>query len=159
MADESSTIPNPYVRAVGLLRRWYGDEPRWLVRWDERLQAGRFIEAERLEEESLRESLDRELGWVLRLGRKQDYIVSSVPRLHFQRDYDVCGAESRLQVVVEFYVVELYGEGAAEQLSKDGLNQWWSAGEIVAGQNAEEQPLWNWHQQLVVDADILSGLQ
>ncbi|CAK9000744.1 Transglutaminase-like superfamily protein [Durusdinium trenchii] len=111
VAEESSTIPNPYVRAVGLLRRWYGDESRWLVRWDERLQAGRFIEAERLEDESFRESLDRELGWVLRLGRKQDYIVSSVPRLHFQRDYEVCGVEGPLQVVVEFYVVELYGQG------------------------------------------------
>ena len=137
MADESTTIPNPYVRSLGLLRRWVDDEPRWLVRWDDRLQSGRLVEAEPLEQESFRESLDRELGWTLRLGRRQDYIVSNVPRLHFRRDYEQCGGENALQVVVEFYVVELYGEAAIRQLSKDGLNQWWSGGEIIAAQLRE----------------------
>ncbi|MFG0334448.1 MAG: hypothetical protein ACF8TS_13875 [Maioricimonas sp. JB049] len=126
-----------FVGSIALVRRWFGEEERWLARWDEQAQALDFVYSERLEGESYRESIDREIAWTLRLQRKRDYIVSSVPRLHFQAPLEIPGQCTPVYYVVQFFVVDLYGQRAAGTLDADALNQWCRPAELREGRTTD----------------------
>lgn len=145
--------------AIALIRRWVDEDQRWLV-----VHAGgetppRLVEADRLEEESFRESIDREVAWQLNLRRGKDYIVSSVPRLHLEIPIEITHGcsdrqENRLDVV-EFFLVELYGSQAHSRLAESPEVHWWSADELLA-----EPPsggLLARQRQLLQIADILQA--
>jgi hypothetical protein len=156
-------LPNPEVRqtAMALFRRWYGDESRWLVVRDAHSGDYRLIEAERLEEESFRESLDRELAWRLHLRRGKDYLISSVPRLHFPvtvTETSGCsGEEEQRREVIEFYLVELYGSGAVNSLESQADVQWWPASRMLA-EPACGEPVFDPRQRrILIAADVLCG--
>ncbi|WP_145368993.1 hypothetical protein [Maioricimonas rarisocia] len=126
-----------FVGSIALIRRWFGEKERWLARWDERAQVLDFVHAERLEGESYRESIDREVAWTLDLQRKRDYIVSSAPRLHFQAPLEIPGQCTPVFFVVQFFVVDLYGQQAARTIDADDRNQWCRPAELKAGQSAD----------------------
>src|SRR5690606_35600978 len=83
----------------------------------------RLLQAERLEKESYREVVDREVAWTLRLARGRDFIVSSAPRAHFQGVIPQGNGED-VFYVAEFYVVDLFGSGAYSILVNDPANRW-----------------------------------
>ena len=130
-----------FVGSIALVRRWFGEEERWLARWNDREHVLDFVRAERLEGESYRESIDREVAWTLRLERNRDYIVSSVPRLHFQAPLEIPGHCMPVYFVVQFYVVDLYGQRATHALDADASNRWCRPVELKVGRTAEGRPI------------------
>ncbi|MEW4490109.1 hypothetical protein AB1L42_18640 [Thalassoglobus sp. JC818] len=121
--------------ALALIRRWFDDRPRWLVLSDEKESTSRLIEAERLQKESLRESIDREIAWELGLRRSKDYIVSSVPRLHLETpvfERETCSGEKEERFnVFEFFLVELYGKRGRNELDQKSHVEWWSVDQLL----------------------------
>lgn len=160
MNDEHLS-PDVRQTAMALFRRWYGEESRWLVLRDEQSGGYRLIEAERLEEESFRESVDRELAWQLHLRRGKDYLISSVPRLHFPinlTETSACsGKEERRQEVVEFYLVELYGSDAVTTLESQSHVEWWPASRILKAPLSGEPEFDPRQRQILLAADVLCG--
>ena len=73
-----------FSKSIAMIRHMQGEEVSWLLRWSEQQSQSRFIEAPRLEGESYRDALFREIDWQLSLDRKRDYLLSSVPRIHFE---------------------------------------------------------------------------
>ena len=138
--------------AVALIRRWHRNQPAWLFRADHRSEEFLLIEAPRLEKEPFREALDREIAWVLDLHRGRDYIISSVPRLHFIRCDDATGTTD----VVEFYIVELYGSRVRTQLQGDHRNSWWTTAELLAKNPSIAGALNVRQRKLLLEADVLS---
>ncbi|QDT31713.1 hypothetical protein [Thalassoglobus polymorphus] len=144
--------------AIALIRRWFEDQSKWLVLHDETVDHHRLIEAQRLEEESFRESIDREIAWQLNLERGKDYIVSSAPRLHLEIPIEIahgCSDKQEVRVdVVEFYLVELYGSSAQKSLDKNSSVQWLNARQFLAeGSNTE---ILSRQRQILQLADILN---
>lgn len=143
--------------AIALIRRWFDGTSRWLVLADDRSMNHRLVEAERLQEESFRESIDREIAWQLNLQRGKDYIVSSVPRLHLEIPFEVThgcsdGTEQRIDVV-EFYLIELYGKRASTILDDHPNVHWWSTEQLY--QESETAGILSRQRQILLLADIL----
>lgn len=160
-ADDDSTV---LIRqsAIALFRRWYGSEARWLVVREPNQDSPRLIEAERLEQESFRESLDRELSWQLRLRRSRDYLISSTARLHFPVPWTYSitrcsGEQERIMDIVEFYLVELFGSQGRATLDATPTVQWWTARQLMSTESTQDRPLLPRKRELLIAADILSG--
>ncbi len=144
--------------AIALIRRWFDDQSKWLVLHDESAQRHRLIEAQRLEEESFRESIDREVAWQLDLDREKDFIVSSTPRLHLEIPIEIthgCSDKQEQRIdVVEFFLVELYGKSAQEHLDRNPNVQWLSSRQFLAeGANTK---ILSRQRQILQLADILN---
>ena len=122
-----------FVGAIALLRRDADEGSRWLAQWNPGRQRLQFIEAHKLEGESFRDSLVREIAWTSGLRTGKDYIVSSVPRAHLEVQTEPAGTV----FVAEFYLVELMGRSAIATLDADGRNRWLAPDEILAGGTAD----------------------
>lgn len=108
-------------------------EQEWLGVYDERRQCYSFIRAERLNNESWRECLDRELSWVLELRRGKDYLISHMARLHFSDTTSDNATGEIIELEFEFYVVDPYGRsGRAAFQQLDGV-RWLTNGELREG--------------------------
>ncbi|MCA9107538.1 MAG: hypothetical protein R3B96_14910 [Pirellulaceae bacterium] len=127
-------------KAVGLIRQVTDEGPLWLVRFNPATECSEFIESERLEQESYRDSLYREIDWRLGLDRKRDYLLSSVPRLHLE--ISPCGRVHPPHTFhpaannygrLELYAAEVYREATLDAIAADPLNCWTRPVEIYAG--------------------------
>ena len=140
---------------LALIRQPDTDESRWLLLWDQPSNQLRFITAARLESESFREAVDREVAWSLQLRRSKDYLVSSVPRLHFESENDSGGVEHAPQCIVEFYLVELFGRQGRETLSGDNRIYWANREELDLGRIADGRSIDPRWQSIVRRADVI----
>jgi hypothetical protein len=134
-------------RSVALFQKAEGEQSKFLVRWKrtENKPASsdgndywKFIVADRLNKESFRESVTREVAWELNLNRKSDFLVSNMAQLSMEYvDTDQDGLEQH--VAVAFYNVHTYGRAIREQLTNDPVNRWVSAAEVCAGATSDGQ--------------------
>lgn len=120
-----------FVGSIAMIRRFEGEEILWLARWSSACQRLRLVRAPRLEQESWRECLDREISWTLQLRRGRDYIISRVPRLHFDT---LLEDPYNCRYIAEFYVVDLYGKRGRERACQDEVNCWLTADQLLAGE-------------------------
>lgn len=100
--------------SVGLIRHAEPNYSSWLARWNVQSECFEFIVAARLERESYRACLSREIAWLLNLERDRDYLISSVARLHYEKN----------DMKVEFFVVDPYGKSFAKKIKSDPDNRW-----------------------------------
>lgn len=144
-----------FVGSLALVRQVQDGRTTWLARWHE--QSGRygFIEADRLEGESYRECIDREVAWSLGLKRGKDYIVSSTPRLHLELQSQPPGESEMMWFIVEFYVVDLYGSTALETIDADAGNRWLTAEELHQGKTSDGIPLSERLTMLLAKSDVI----
>lgn len=135
MSDKTA---RQFVGAIALVRRDADGGSRWLAQWNPGRQRLQFVEAHKLEGESFRDSLVREIAWATGLRQGKDYIVSSVPRAHLQLQAEPGPDEEAGAIfVVEFYLVELMGRSAVGTLESDDRNRWLAPEEIFSGRAAD----------------------
>lgn len=131
-----------FIGAVALVRRpgSAGDD-EWLSLWNSARDCYQFVETHKLEEESFRDSLQREVAWTTGLQAGRDYIVSSTPRAHlrFLGDEDCSGAAAGY--VIEFFLVELMGKHHAEILNADESHRWIGARDLGVGHAPDGRPI------------------
>ncbi|HRF01744.1 MAG TPA: hypothetical protein PLI18_14570 [Pirellulaceae bacterium] len=137
-----------YDRGVALIRRMTDQGPEWLLRWNPTRECSELIEADRLSGETYREALYREIDWQLGLDRKKDYLMSSVPRLHFE--LTPCGRvhpaktfepETANYGRLELYAVEVYRAPTLERLAADEKNCWTRPIELLEGVDGQGRAL------------------
>lgn len=152
--------PAPQTRfsALALIRRWVDDRSQWLVHRADRSQPFRLIEAQRLESESFREAIMREVAWQLDLDRHKDMIASSVPRLHLELMLETqhgCADSSDCWVdIVEFYLIQTYGKQGREKLEGNPHIEWWAAEQLMTENSLQD---FDARQRLLLQkADILN---
>ena len=136
------TVEKWFVGAIALMRRpgSAGDD-QWLSLWNEGRNCYQFVEAHKLEEESFRDSLQREVGWATGLQSGRDYIVSSTPRAHLQFMGDEGCSGGAAGYVIEFFLVELMGKQHAAILEANESARWIGASDLGAGQLPDGRPI------------------
>jgi hypothetical protein len=108
-------------------------ERLWLAVWDNRHCHFDFVIAERLENDSFRECLDREIAWKLPLRKGKDYLISSVARLHLDTAFSAAKQTSLMLYSIELFIVDLFGKMAAQSLANDPNLRWLSSNEVLSG--------------------------
>ena len=111
--------------------------------------------AERLENESWRECLDRELAWVLDLRRGKDYLISNMARLHYEEAVVEPGSDEPSRLEIEFYVVDPYGRAGREVFKRLPDSRWLSNDELRSGSCISGEAIDPWLVDLLRKADLL----
>lgn len=146
-----------FIGAIALVRRpgSAGDD-QWLALWNEARGCYQFVEAHKLDEESFRDSLQREVAWTTGLKSGRDYIVSSTPRAHlqFQGDEDCSGGAAGY--VIEFFLVELMGKQHSSILGDNELIRWIGADDLEAGHASDGRPICPQLLAFLKQGDIVS---
>lgn len=132
-------------QSVALVQTVDGESRKLLLRWHEDAKRLEFIVAKRLNQESFRESVVREVAWQLNLDRKSGFLVSSMAQLSMEFVEELPDS-SKLHVAVAFYNVHVYRKAILESLAKDTNNRWLSAAEICKGSTSDGTPI---HPQVV----------
>ena len=120
-------------KSVALIQHASAGQKKMLLRQKTPAAAWQFVVADRLEGESFRESVSREVAWELRLKSRSGFLVSSMAQLTVEYAETLCDASERL-VSVTFVNVHIYREEVLQELNEDPLNRWFSAAEICHGQ-------------------------
>lgn len=119
--------------SVALIRKTYNQRLRWLARFNQSTKQLEFVIGERLEEESFRETIVREVAWELMLDRQRDFLVSNMAQMNLEFTDRTPGSFEQRHVVVAFYNVEVYRKDIVTKLRNDSLNFWVTSDEICNG--------------------------
>lgn len=140
--------------SIALLRHPEQLENLWLAHWDARRNHFDFVTAERLDNESFRDCLDREIAWILNLRRGKDYIISSQARLHL--DLPTESADDDTVLGVEFYITDLYGRASREMIELNNQTRWLTGSEVLSGNTSDGEPVNPSLVTLLLQADVIA---
>ncbi|QDT16335.1 hypothetical protein CA12_24360 [Alienimonas californiensis] len=158
-----------YVGAIALVRRDAAEpgdrdvadpalRSEWLSVWNSAQGVLTLPQAEKLEGESYRDALVREVAWAAGLDGGKDYLVSHAPRAHLQFADQCEGPTEGDITIVQFYLCELFRRGRAkleERLaSEPGAVRWLTAGDLEAGE-ADGKPIASAQLALMKRADLI----
>ena len=131
---------NRLFQSVALAHQLEGDKSKLLLRWQADQNCWMFIVADRLNKESFRESITREVAWQLNLNRKTDFLVSNMAQLSMEYVETMPDASQR-HIAVAFYNVHMYRKNILEYLSLDADCRWMSAAEVCQGRTTDGQTI------------------
>lgn len=117
---------------IALIRN-FDQRVHWLGKLDQTKKQVNFVVAERLEKESWREAVIREVAWELELDRKRDFLVSNMAQLNIQMDIVLPGDSEPTNVACAFYNVELYRKGVVNQINQNENFIWLTSHDICNG--------------------------
>ena len=121
---------------VALIRK-IDQRIRWLGKLNHTKQQIDFVIAERLEKESWRESVMREVAWDLAIDRRRDFVVSNMAQLNVQVEVMLPGRAEQTSVACAFYNVELYRKAALAQIERNENFVWLTSKEICDGETED----------------------
>ncbi|MDG1873172.1 MAG: hypothetical protein P8J27_04625, partial [Mariniblastus sp.] len=98
--------------SVSLIRNTSSESVRWLARVNEGTSELDFVIAQRLGNESFRESAIREVAWELRLDRECDFLVSSESQLNLEFVDRLPRWFEKHHVLASFFNVSIYSDEA-----------------------------------------------
>lgn len=117
---------------VALIRK-IGKRIHWLGKHNRAKKQIDFVIAQRLEKESWRDTIMREVAWELDLDRKRDMIVSNMAQLNVEFEAILPGQSDTIKIISAFYNVELYRKGTLEKVDQNEDFLWLSSNEICDG--------------------------
>ncbi len=92
-----------------------------------------FVIARRLNKESFRESVTREVAWRLELDRNHDFLVSNMAQLNMEYVRTLPGEFNEMHIAVAFYAVDIYRKHAFLALSERKDIRWLNSVEVCQG--------------------------
>jgi len=118
--------------AVGLIRSAH--QPNmWLGKFNRERVHFEFVTATRLEKESLRETVTREIAWELGMDRSKDFVVSNMAQLNCDFQNPLPGEEADSQIICSFYNIDLYRKNSLVHLQSRQDLQWLTSMELCSG--------------------------
>jgi hypothetical protein len=126
---------------IALIRSTATGTPRWLVKQIGNTSKPNLIIGNRLENESFRETVTREVGWELDLDRKRDFLVSNMAQINLEFIDRLPGNAEKSHIIASFYNVEMYRSKVLEQLSENKSVRWIDSVAICDGVTREGQIL------------------
>ena len=121
--------------SVGLIRKPVDESMRWLTLWNESQNHWEFVVASRLEKESFRESITREVAWRLELTRDRDFLVSNMAQLNIEV-VEVLPAVSSgepVHLALAFYNVDIYRKQSMKIVDSLQNVRWLTSREVCNG--------------------------
>lgn len=131
-----------WFQSVALIRRVQDGKNLWLARASrQRPNVLNFVSAPRLESESFRETIRREVAWVLDVDPQRDLLVSNMAQLNLEFVACLPEDEADSHVAASFFLVEIYGRSTMQKIEEDAKNRWLTSAEVCAGYLASGEEL------------------
>ena len=127
--------------AIALIRSTETGALRWLATNGRESRKLQFVVGDRLESESFRETVAREVAWSLDLERKRDFLVSNMAQMNLEFIDQLPGWSDQCHVHLAFYNMEVYRRDVMKQLNADSTVFWIDSGEVCDGVTRQGQIL------------------
>lgn len=101
---------------LALIRERGDSGSRWLTQASRNQQMLSFIAGNRLEGESFRETVTREVAWQLDLERNREFLVANMAQIDLEFQGTVPGQDEEMRLHVAFYSVDLYRRVARNRI-------------------------------------------
>ena len=124
-------------RSVALIQQTGESPTRFVLLWNDEEEKFQFIVGERIDKESFRESVTREVAWQLGLDRKKDFLVSNMAQLSMEYVETSPFDDSQTHVAVAFYNVHIYKQRVLQTLNEQSDKRWTLSKEICKGKTAD----------------------
>lgn len=121
--------------SIALVQITHNGRTKWLL--DERPDGLGFIAGDRLERESFRETVIREVAWQLDLDRTKDFIVSNMAQISVEFVEAKPHEFHEQHFALAFYNVYLSKRDVIVKLTEDPSKAWVTAAEICAGTSSD----------------------
>ncbi len=122
--------PPPYRKAIALIRNFdTGNMLRWLAVYHKKSRTLNFVMSDRLEGESFRDSIMREVAWQLDVERN-DFLTSKMAQLNLEFIETLPHTSTELHYHVAFYNVEVYRPSILELIHGRNDLAWVTSEEI-----------------------------
>lgn len=131
--------------AIGLIHRLADGQTEYLVAKKPESPIWSPIVGQRLEKETFRETITREIAWALQLDRKSDFLVSNMSTI--SKEYIEEGSDGVRHTAVAFYRAQLYSDRARSQVENDQASRWITPNELCSGVTVDQQKI----EERVVD--------
>jgi hypothetical protein len=118
---------------IGLIQKVEMGQLFLLLQWSQQQQRWRFVSGQRIERESFRDTIIREVAWQLDLDRQRDFVVASVPQLSVESLEQIPGEDREVTMFVQFFCIHLYGRASVEKVEQDPNLKWFTCAEICQG--------------------------
>ncbi len=109
----------------------------WLGKFNEAKQQIDFVTAQRLEKETFREAVTREVAWELEIDRRSDFVVSSMAQLNINFVTTLPGKTDKTQIAAAFYNVELYRQAVIKKIGESPELVWLTSTEVCNGKSRQ----------------------
>lgn len=121
-------------RAIALIRNFdTGNMLRWLAVYDKKSRSLNFMMGDRLENESFREAIMREVSWQLSVDRNSDFLTSKMAQLNLEFVETVPHLTAETHFHVAFYNVEVYRQAVLDEIAGRKDLIWVTSEEICQG--------------------------
>lgn len=126
---------------VALIRK-IDQKIHWLGKLNQSKSQIDFVIAQRLEKESWRETITREVAWQLEVDRKRDIVVSNMAQLNVEFETVLPGTSPDPTLVsCAFYNVQLYRKPTIEKIDQNEMLVWLTSDEICDGVTEAGTPI------------------
>lgn len=134
-ADLQMTLSMPKSEIVVALIRNVDENGvgRWLLKRKAKSTGWSFIRCERLEGESARTAISREVAWELGLDSRIDFLVANMAQLHLPAESQVAAGSGRVRIEASFFTVDLFTKRAKRHCAALPDLLWATAGQICSG--------------------------
>ena len=123
----------PYRKSIALIRNFdTGKMLRWLAVYQKKSRSLNFVTGDRLQGESFRESILREVAWQLDIDRK-DFLTSKMAQLNLEFIETLPHTSVERHYHVAFYNVEVYRRDVIEKIHNRSELTWVTSEEICDG--------------------------
>lgn len=128
-------LPRPkFQKSIALIRNFdTGTMLRWLAVYDPKKSSLNFVTGERLEGESFRESVLREVAWTLDIERASDFLTSKMAQLNLEFVETLPHLPVETHFHVSFYNVEVYRQRVLDAIAAREDLHWVTSEEICNG--------------------------
>jgi hypothetical protein len=129
----SDFSPPPYRKAIALIRNFdTGNMLRWLAVYNKKSRSLNFVSGDRLDGESFREAIMREVAWQLDVSRN-DFLTSQMAQLNLEFLETLPHASIEMHYHVAFYNVEAYRPAVIKIIQSRTELAWVTSEEICNG--------------------------
>jgi hypothetical protein len=143
-----------YFRSLALIPRVNEERSSWFCQWNQVDGWFDFVTGERLDNESFRDCIDREVSNTLGLGPK-DYLVANMAQLNLEFAAVLPGEAEASHVSVAFFIVNPYGKTSRQMLESHPGGRWLTGGELLEGKTTDGIPVSPVVTYLLKRADVI----
>lgn len=103
---------------LALIRERADEGSMWLTQASRNQPMLSFVSGNRLEGESFRETISREVAWQLDLERNREFLVANMAQIDLEFEGEIPGQPNPTRLHVAFYSVDLYRSAARKRIAQ-----------------------------------------
>ncbi|MBL8891374.1 MAG: hypothetical protein JNL67_15450 [Planctomycetaceae bacterium] len=142
---------------LALIRQRASEGSMWLTQASKNQPMLSFVSGSRLEGESFRETISREVAWQLDLERNREFLVANMAQIDLEFEGAIPGQPDLTRLHVAFYSVDLYRSAARQRIAKRDDLVWVPSSVLCEAERFSGWLINPFHQSLIHRSKVIES--